>query len=92
VDNKGTALIVTMVYLIIVALICVAALSFSSAHYKLMSQRVDKFQNAYLAEGGLYLGVYQGTNVNPVQLISTDPNSTVSITGNLTSKRTYSGM
>jgi len=60
-SDKGTALIVTMIYLIIVAIICTVVLSFSSGHYRLMSHRVEKFQKMYYAESGLYLGLAGAT-------------------------------
>ena len=90
--NKGTALIVTMVYLIIVTLICAVALGFSSSHYRLMSQRVDKFQNFYYAEGGLYMGASGLTSTNFVVDTDNAANSGVVISaagGNLTSQRNY---
>jgi hypothetical protein len=78
-----------MVYLIIVTLLCVVALSFSSSHYRLMSQRVDKFQNMYYSEGGLYLGLagFSGTT----QIDAADVSSTVvvSTTSGIQSQRTY---
>lgn len=92
--NKGTALIITMVYLIVVAIICVAVLAFSSGHYKLITQRIDRFQSFYYAEGGLYLGVFSGTRGN-VLIDTANPNSTVDITnatdasGNISSKNSY---
>jgi len=95
VDNKGTALIVTMVYLIVVALICAVALGFSSGHYRLINQRVDKFQNFYYAEGGLYMGLSGLTSTNFIVDTDNAANSTVNIStagGNLQSKRTYQGM
>ena len=92
--HKGTALIVTMVYLIIVTLICAVALGFSSSHYRLMSQRVDKFQNFYYAEGGLYMGasgVISTSFIVDTDATDINNNSTVviSTTSGLQSKRTY---
>ena len=89
--NKGTALIVTLVYIVIVSIICVSVLGFGVQHYMLMSQRVDKFQNMYYAEGGLYLGICRGAR-GTVAIDTTSPNSTVTISdtgSDLESKRFY---
>lgn len=88
-NNRGAALIVTMVYLIIVSIICAAVLAFSSGHYQLISQRVDKFQNMYYSEGGLYLGLYQGTGSGTVTIDTSNPATTVTVNGTLTSTRIY---
>ena len=77
-SDKGTALIVTMVYLIIVAVVCAVVLGFSSGHYRLMTQRVEKFQKTYYAEGGLYLGLFGATG--QYQIYPGDNQSLVYIT------------
>lgn len=61
--NNGTALIITMVYLIIVSIVCAVVLTFSSGHYKLITDRVNRFQSIYYSEGGLYLGIYGSTGM-----------------------------
>lgn len=83
--NKGTAMVVVLVYIMIVAILCSSVLAFSSQHYKLISQRVDKFQNYYLAKGGLLgavLGGLGGTfNVDPADTTTGVTVSTTNIGG-----------
>lgn len=85
--NKGTALIITLVYLIVVTIICVSVLGFSSGHYRLMSYRVDRMQNLYYAEGGLYMGLVGTRGAIYIQ----PGNNEVNITegANLESKRHF---
>lgn len=80
-SNKGTALIVTMIYLVIVAILCTVVLGFSSGHYRLMSQRVEKFQKAYYAEGGLYLGLAGTTGTYYISPGDTDSSVTIRESG-----------
>ena len=92
-NNKGTALIVTMIYLIIITIICAAVLSFSSGHYRFVSQRVDKFQNVYYSEGGLYLGLTGARGIYYIQ--PGDANTTVNVTsssGNPQARRDYTAL
>lgn len=91
-DKKGTALIVTMVYLIVVSIICAVVLGFSSGHYRLMSQRVEKFQNMYYAEGGFYLGLNSGVTGNATVDINTNATVDISRASEIQSKRHYEAM
>ncbi len=89
-NNKGVAILITFVYLIIVALICATVLLFSHRHYTLISQRYDKFRNMYYVEGGFYMGA-EGLAPSSTTFI-VDPNagdigpgvqSTVGVTTNI---------
>ena len=90
-DNKGTALIVTLVYLIIAAILCVCVLAFSVGQYKLITQRFDKTKNLYLAEGGLYAGLYGQRGGITIQNDQGSQTVTISepVAGQIRSERTY---
>ena len=60
-NKKGTAILVTMVYLIIVAIICAAVLLFSHKHYGLITHRYERLRNIYCVEGCLYSGIIGDT-------------------------------
>ncbi len=86
-NEKGIALAVTLIYLIIIFILCVSALLFSVGHYKLITQRIDRAINMYLAEGGLYLGLTTG-RMGDIYIKS--QKVTISQSGGaLSSKRSY---
>jgi hypothetical protein len=97
-NNKGTALIITLVYLIITSIICTAVLFFSSRHYGLTSQRIERSLNLYYSESGLYSGIMGTTGTITVFPDISDPrdpryNITVAIDamgGNVKSRRNWS--
>jgi type II secretory pathway component PulK len=72
-NNKGTAIIITLVYLFIVTIICAAVLGFSLRHYRLTSQRVERAMNLYYAEAGIYAGLAGVTGDIKVFPDVTDP-------------------
>ena len=59
-NNEGVALGVTLIYIVMVSLLCAAALYYGMNHYKAISRRVDRMQKFYSAEGGIYLGILAG--------------------------------
>lgn len=88
--KKGTALIITMIYLMIIAVICAIALSFSSGHYKLLTDRVNRFQSVYYSEGGMYLGIVGSTGIFYIESGNTDSRVGVSqASGNVNSSNLY---
>lgn len=89
-NNKGTAIIITLIYIMIIAILCTSVLAFSAQHYMLMSNRVERATNLFYAEGGLYMGLVG--KMDPIKIEATDPGTevTLSLTGTeLSSKRIY---
>lgn len=88
-NTSGIALIIIVVYLMIVMILCVAALTFSLGHYKSVTQRVDRLANYYYAEGGMYIGM-QGKRGNVNVGIGTGTVSIIDVgVGSVQARREY---